>query len=188
MGWDGAWARLGWEGPVKRSAEVVCSGKEASGGWLCGDPLGPVGLTNAFEAVCSGKRAFISLLAGDPLGPVGHTLSLVGADGGVWGSTSTAINGSVLDMGERNSLGNAGVGLFLDMMCIPFYFTTTEWSARGDKRDGWDDDARSWVRTEPRPSTGEAFQRTRGAGTILPIIVPDDLVFCKLFAREKGIH
>ena len=32
--------------------------------------------------------------------------------------------GSVLDVEDRNSLGNAGVSLFLDMVCIPFYFTT----------------------------------------------------------------
>jgi hypothetical protein len=69
-----------------------------------------------------------------------------------------------LDLGERNSLGNAGVGLFLDMVCIPFYFTTTEWSARGDKRDGWDGDARSRARTEPWPSTGEGFRRTHEEG------------------------
>ena len=91
-------------------------------------------------------------------------------------------------MGERDSLGNAGVGLFLDMVCIPFYFTTTEWSARDDKRDGWDDDARSWARTKPRPPTGEGFQRTRGAGTIMQIIIPDGLVFYKGFGREKEIY
>jgi hypothetical protein len=60
-------------------------------------------------------------------------------------------------MGVRNSLGNAGVGLFLDIVYIPFYFTKTEWSARGDKRAGWDDDARSWAGTEPQPSTREGF-------------------------------
>jgi hypothetical protein len=71
---------------------------------------------------------------------------------------------SVLDLGERNSLGNAGVGLFLDMVCVPFYFTTTEFGARDEKRYEWDDDVRSWTGAEPRPSTGEGFQRTHEEG------------------------
>jgi hypothetical protein len=31
----------------------------------------------------------------------------------------TGVLGSVLDLGDRNSLGNAGVGLFLDIVVFP---------------------------------------------------------------------
>ena len=68
---------------MTRSAEVLCSGNPACGGRLCGDPLGPAGLTNAFEAVCSGKPTRDARFFGDGKDPLGHTLSSVGTDDGV---------------------------------------------------------------------------------------------------------
>jgi hypothetical protein len=138
------------------ACEAICSGKSALGSLWVGDGSDPLGYALACEAVCSGKSARDSRFFGDGEGGLGYTLCLVGADGAV-DSTSAIFEESVLVVGERNALGNAGVGLFLDMVCIPFYFATTGLSAKGNKRDEWDGDARSWARTEPRPSTGEGF-------------------------------
>jgi hypothetical protein len=77
-GWDEAWARLSGErgeGAVKRSAEVLCSGKEARGGRLFGDGEGDLGYTLTCEAVCSGNPARDSLLVGDGCDGLGYMLA-----------------------------------------------------------------------------------------------------------------
>jgi hypothetical protein len=77
-GWDEVWARLSGErgeGPVRKSAEVLCSGKSASGGRLFGDGCDPLGDRLACEAVCSGNGAREELLVGDGCGGLGDRLA-----------------------------------------------------------------------------------------------------------------
>jgi hypothetical protein len=68
---------------VKRSAEVLCSGKSAREELWVGDGCDGLGDTLGCSAVCLGKSAREELWVGDGCDGLGYMLCLVGVDGGM---------------------------------------------------------------------------------------------------------